>query len=368
MTTYCSSSSSPATRSVRGEPAPAHRRTPHRLTALLAAATVATASGCGGGITEVAPGAHMELILRGLRPLDAATEGSYEAWITDASGVVVSAGRFVIPVTGSPRSSRVQITIPVAHAARLSITVEPPGDADARPSPSTLLAGDIADGHAALSILGSVTDGRPLQTDPGHHSLFTSSNNVELGYPSYENSGLWLFSISTRVNKHGTREVKLTPLTRGWTYEGWLVRRPGTAEEVWLPYGKFTPDRESLLTSRDNTGSGVFSGDADFLNGGVEDVPGDEWTTTRVSKQLGLTVPGGLTLPLALDSVDATGAAVWYHVITIEPVADEDEPLLTDRPFLLRPYRNPIGPGGPGVPREIVYQANDPGGDARVVP
>jgi hypothetical protein len=339
--------------------------------ALVAASALLAIAGCGGegGPTAVTAGSHLDVTFHGLRPLDAATEGSYEAWLTDQSGSVVSAGRFVLPAPDASGASRVRLSVPSDGATRLTITVEPPNDHDAVPSRSELMAGTFSHGSAALSILGSVTDGRPLETDPGHHSLFTSSNNVELGYPSFENSGLWLFSISVLVNKHGTREVKVTPLQRGWTYEGWIVRRLGTPEEVWLPYGKFVPDRFGLLTSRDNEGSGVFSGDADYVNGGVEDVPGSEWTTTRVSSQLGLTVPGGLTLPLALDEVDpATGSAVWTHVITIEPIADEEEPLLTDRPFLLQPYRNPIGAGGPGVPREILYQHNDPRGDARVAP
>jgi hypothetical protein len=341
--------------------------------AYLALATIATLpvfAGCGAAEpTAIGAGSHLDVTFHGLRPLDAATEGSYEAWLTDETGTVTSAGRFVLPVSDATGASSVRLTVASGGVTRLAVTVEPPGDNDVVPSRSELMAGSFSHGAAALSILGSVTDGRPLETDPGHHSLFTSSNNVELGYPSFENSGLWLFSISVLVNKHGTREVKVTPLQRGWTYEGWIVRKPGTPDEVWLPYGKFVPDQLGLLTSRDNEGSGVFSGDADYVNGGVEDVPGGEWTTTRVSNQLGLSVPGGLTLPLALDAVDSTTSeAVWYHVISIEPIADEDEPMLTDRPFLLRPYRNPIGAGGPGVPRLIVYQHNDPYGDARVVP
>ena len=74
-------------------------------------------------------------------------------------------------------------------------------------------------------------------------------------------------------------------------------------------------------------------------------------------------------LPLALDAVDsATGEAVWHHVITIEPSFDYDGPLLTDRPFTLRPYRNAIGAGGPGLPREILYQNNDPSAEVKPIP
>ncbi len=334
--------------------------------AAVALAVVAALAACGGsGPTTPSANSRIRLTTHGLRPLDPRTEGSYELWATSAQGTR-SLGRFVLPAPDATGTATLELPLG-GDASRLSITVEPPGDTDDRPSPSVLLAGPLERGSATLTLENAVTDGRPLERDPGHHSLFTSSNNVELGYPSFENAGLWLFSISTLINKHGTREVKLTPLSAGWIYEGWIVHEPGTPREIWVPYGKFRPDPLGLLTSRDNTGSGLFSGDADFRNGGVEDVPGDEWTTTRVASQLGVALPPGLSVPLALDSVDAAGKAVWYHAITIEPIADEDEPLMTDRPFLLQPYRNPIGAGGPGVPRRIDYQGNDPRAEVQIV-
>lgn len=328
---------------------------------LLGAALV----GCDDGPTAVDAGTELELTVHGLRPLNPATEGRYELWAINSGGAATSAGRFDV---GTGSETRVSFTLPIGDASTLRVTVEPPGDTDEEPSEQVLLAGALRGGAANLTILGAVTDGRPLERDPGHHSLFTTSNNVAEGYPSMENAGLWLFSISSTVNKHQSREVKLTPLRRSWFYEGWIVRHLGRSDEVWIPYGKFRPDQLGLLTSRDNTGSGFFSGDADYVNGGVEDAPGDEWTTTRVAAQLGLEVPGDLSLPLALDSVDAvTGVAEWYHVITIEPGFDEFEPPLTDQPFLLRPYRNPVGAGPPGDPREILYQDNDPSGEVRPV-
>ncbi|HKJ92832.1 MAG TPA: anti-sigma factor [Longimicrobiales bacterium] len=306
-----------------------------------------------------AMGTPMELELTGLRPLDHATEGTYELWVEGADGTPVSAGRFELHDDGGPET--VPFRMPVDGAARIALTLEPPGDTDALPSEYEMMAGRFDGSTSTLSIEGSITDGRPLEPYPGHHSLFTSSNNVAEGYPSEENAGIWMFSIYVNVNKHKSREVKLTPLERAWTYEGWVVFKQGTPDEVWVPYGKFRPDLYGLLTSRDNTGSGPFSGDEDYVNGGVEDVPGDEWTTNIFD----LPVPGGLQLPFALDSVDAAGNAIWHHVITIEPAFDEGEPLLSDRPFLLQPYENPIGRGRPSDPREILYQDNDPKGTAR---
>jgi hypothetical protein len=325
-------------------------------------------AGCSSAPTSLDSGARMQLSITGLAPLDP-SQGSYALWVYDANGQPTEVEALNLTAAGGDGDVRVPFDLPVANPSRVTITVEPPGDSDAEPSSSVILAGAFSGGSAHLSIEGSVTDGRPLEHDPGHHSLFTTSNNVELGYPSYENAGLWLFSVSVEINKHKTREVKLTPLRPGWTYEGWIVYRQGTPQELWIPYGKFRPDLDGLLTSRDNTGSGVFSGDADYVNAGVEDVPGNEWTTTRVADHLGLHMPGNMPLPLALDAVDsATGEAVWHHVITIEPAFDYDEPLLTDKPFTLRPYRNAVGKGGAGVPREILYQNNDPSAEVSPTP
>jgi hypothetical protein len=333
-----------------------------------AALTLFCIASCSGAPTSLDSGTHMQLTMTGLAPLDP-SEGTYALWVYDASDEPTAVEALHLDAASADDGASIPFDLPIANPSRIAITVEPPGDSDARPSTSVILAGPFSGGRAHLTVEGSVTDGRPLEHDPGHHSLFTTSNNVELGYPSYENAGLWLFSVSVEINKHKTREVKLTPLRPGWTYEGWIVYRQGTPQELWIPYGKFRPDLDGLLTSRDNTGSGVFSGDADYVNAGVEDVPGNEWTTTRVADQLGLHMPGNLPLPLALDAVDSvTGEAVWHHVITIEPSFDYDEPLLTDRPFALRPYRNAIGKGGAGLPREILYQNNDPSAEVSRIP
>ncbi|HET9984632.1 MAG TPA: hypothetical protein VFQ38_13640 [Longimicrobiales bacterium] len=324
------------------------------LAALLATAPLA----CGGDSRIPGPGASLELQLHELAPLDPATEGTYAAWGYDAAGAPHALGTFVLPADG-----RVRLPLPQLELRRIAITVQPPGDAAAAPSPQELMSGELHGGTARLRIEGSVTAaGLPLAEHPGAHSLFTTSNNFRDGYPSAENSGLWFFRIDPQNNPHGTREVRLTPLQRGWTYEGWIVHGWGKPDAIWISFGKFRPDQEQLLTSRDNTGSGPFSGDADFRNGGVEDVPGDEWTTNP----LGLPLPPGVVLPIQLDSVDARGEAAWSMVITIEPASDEAEPLRSEHPFVLRPYRDPIGAGPPWQPRIIQFLDNTPTAEARI--
>lgn len=323
-------------------------------TTTLACALLIACAACDDDAAGPAANEALVLEVDGLPALDASTQNAYALWI-EADGGVHRAATF----NGGAGVTTVPFELPTARPARAFVTLEP--SAGDTPSSFVLLGGSFQGARAELRLEGSLTNGQPLEQQPGAHSLFTSSNNVALGYPSYENAGLWLFNIFPSQNAHGTREVKLTPLRAAWTYEGWIVLHHGADDAVWISYGKYRPDEHGLLTSRDNTGSGPFSGDVDFVNGGIEDVPGDEWTTNLFD----LPVPGGLTLPLVLDAVDHDGAAVWTHVITVEPSFDESEPLGAERPFI-PVYANPIGAGGPQVPRRILPVAGVPVG--RIAP
>jgi hypothetical protein len=305
-------------------------------------------------------GTTVEITFERLDALPAA-DGVFEVWVHDGVDTVWVGA---LP-SGTGPLGPYRFDMPMEGVRGVMVTVEPPGASDGRPSRSVLLHGPFDGATATLTIEGAVTDGRPLQAEPGAHSLFTTSNNVEMGYPSFENAGLWLFSVAPSRNRHATREVKLTPLGAGWTYEGWIVRQTDPA--IWLSYGKFRPDELSLLTSRDDSGAGPFSGDEDYRNAGVEDVPGEEWTTDRIAAQLGIAVPADLELPLALDAEDVSGNAVWHHVITIEPAFDEVEAPVQGRPFVVRPYENAIGAGGPGEPRVIGLARPAPLAGVRVV-
>lgn len=318
------------------------------------AALMASATGCSDSPTAPALGDVLEFTLEGMDAVPA-TAGHLHLWLF-RGGDTVPAG--VIPAGSGPMEP-FRFESPLDRPQGVVVTLEGSGVTVSRPGISRLMAGTFKGPRATLSIEGAVTDGRPLQEFPGAHSLFTTSNNSE-GYPSAENAGLWLFTLTPSQNVHGTREVKVTPLQPGWTYEGWIVWQ-GEAE-VWISYGKYRPDEFGLLSSRDDTGTGPFSGAEDFRNAGVEDVPGEEWTSTGIADQLGITLPGGFSVPLAVDSVDAEGSALWHHVITVEPAADLVEGPLEGEPFPFHAYRNPIGPEGPGVPRTIVRISAGPVG------
>ena len=308
------------------------------------------AAGCGGDPTaSVSAGATLALSVTGLSSLDATTDGRYEAWVLDRAGTSYSLG------TVDPRSgSSLAFSNPVADPATFLITYEPRGDTDAGPSSHRLLAGPIRGGRAQLSVQGAVTaSDLPLRERPGQFTMFSPSDNFRNGYPSHEESGIWLFNMAPRETQQGDMWVRLTQLQEGWVYEGWMVRDIDTPNAVWLSYGKFLPDASGTVNTRDDTGWGEFSGVTDFLKG-EEEFPGDDW----ISNPLGYQVPGGLSLPLNLREKSTTGAGRWTHLITIEPSSDRGEPVTTPRPFTIRPYRDPFGDGAPGTARTITFRAD----------
>lgn len=316
---------------------------------------------CGDDPAGPAEGERFEMAFDRLGRLPA-EQGAYTVWVHDDRDTV-SVG--AVPA-GLPDEAvgEFGFTMPLSAARGVFVSVEPPTDPSPDPSPTRLLAGRFEGRSATLAFDGVATLGRPLEPDPGAHSLFTTSNNSE-GYPSAENAGLWLFTLTPSRNVHGTREVKVSPLAAGWTYEGWLVWQG--PPRIWISYGKFRPDETGLLTSRDDTGTGPFAGAEDFRNAGVEDVPGEEWTSDDVAAGLGIAFPGEFELPLAIDALDAGGRALWHHVISIEPAADLTEGPLEGTPFPVRPYENPVGAGGPGLPRTIELVREPPSATVRRV-
>jgi len=306
---------------------------------------------CSGGVTT--PGAaastSITFTFAALRTLDPATEGAYEAWAKASGGDYRSLGRFVY----GP-SVTLPLTQPLDDGTELLISVERPGDADAIPSTQKLLRGTLRGGAADLTVVGAVTQGTlQLRTRPGQFTMFSPSDNALNGYPSHEESGVWLFNMRPELTDQNDMWVRLTQLSTGWTYEGWMVRDIGTPNAIWLSYGKFTPDYTGTVNTRDDTGWGPFSGVVDFRTDGEEEFPGDDW----ISNPLNFAVPSALTLPLNLRETDTAGAFRWTHVITVEPAWNRGEPIGSEHPFFVRPYEDEFGGGAPGTPRTITFRS-----------
>jgi hypothetical protein len=241
--------------------------------AALCVALVAFLASCDAGDATapgVGAGTPLALTTAGLPALDAAREGAYEAWVIDGAGRAHSAGRVV------PTSGGIHLESPADDGRAFLVTVEPPGDTDDQPSAYLLLRGEFRGGRAELTVVDAITRGEPLKETPGTFTMFTPSDNHTAPYPSHEEAGVWLFNVLPRETPQNDMWVRLARLHPGWTYEGWMVRDLGTANEIWLSYGKFVPDATGALSEKDDTGWGPFSGVIDFRTAGVEEFPGDD--------------------------------------------------------------------------------------------
>ena len=312
-----------------------------------ALAALALIAACGGGSDGLTtPSGPGQLVLvTSLPALDVARDGRYEAWAIDAAGSFHSLGRFTAGGT-------ITVASPVAGVVGVAVTLEPPADADALPSEQVLLRGTLLGNRVELRYEGAITQNDlPLRDAPGQFTMFSPSDNDSLGYPSNEESGVWLFNMAPGQTAQKDYYDRATQLQRGWTYEGWMVRDLGQASSIWLSYGKFLPDWTGALNQPDDTGWGPFSGVVDFQRARLEDFPGDDW----ISNPLHLPWRPELTLPLNLREKNAQGQLRWTHVITIEPATDRGEAITTERPFFLRPYVDPFGDLAPGVARTITF-------------
>jgi hypothetical protein len=325
-----------------------------RRTAWLAALLAGAACGGGDAATPAGPGggsaASLLLTVSGLVALDPLTQGRYEAWALDAQGRATSLG---VLAPGEGGGATLRVPFPSSAPAALAVTVQGVGDAPGVPSAQRVLRGEWRGSRSTLGVEDAITrGGQPLKQVPGQFTMFSPSDNYLNGYPSFEECGVWLFNIAPRQTPQNDQWVRLTPLTPGWTYEGWMVRDQGSPDAIWLSYGKFVPDQSGAVAERDDTGWGPFSGVEDFATAGEEEYPGDDW----FSNPLDFPFPSVLALPLDLREKDAQGRGRWTHVITVEPMTDKGEAIGSERPFAVRPYADGFGDAAPGSPRTITFR------------
>lgn len=239
----------------------------------------------------------VSLAFAGLPALGA--DAVYEGWAI-VNDDPLSTGRFIVDEAGLVVD---EAGAPIDHfavdaegAAAFVLTIEPKVDEDPAPSATHLLAGDIVDGVANLSISHPAA----LGTD-----FSAAAGSVEIAVPTArdlagaETAGAWFFS-------DGEGSLTLPELPEGWAYEGWIV-----FDGQPVSTGRFTDTN----AADDFNG---FSGD-----GSGPATPGEDFIRNA---------PEGLEFPRSVAGTTA--------VISVEPDAD-DSPL----PFTLKPLVGEIPTG-----------------------
>jgi len=317
---------------------------------------------CDSGDELTQPQPRLTLRLLELPAYDTTVVGPFAVWVLEGNSSPVLLGRF--EATGAPLDLAFELDRPQPDG--VMVTLEPPRRTTSSPSQQRIMGGAFASDLAGLSVVGFLTPNLNLETVPGAHRLGTFEEVAGRGRLSSSDAGLWLTDPRGTI-ADGTAYLSLTPLTPGWIYEGWVVRDWHSASEVWLSYGKFSPDSLRQVRSRDDTGPGPFSGSADYVEVWPQDVvvPGDDW----LSNPMDLVLPTGVTLPLDLNGCEACGEpSRWTHLISVEPSTDQGEAPWEAEPFFIRPYANPIGEGRSEEPRAVLIRSQSlPRGEARIV-
>ncbi len=259
-----------------------------------------------------------ELTFDGLEPLG---EGFvYEGWVV-IDDAPVSTGRFTIEADGSQLFHSESLVDDVSGGSAFILTIEPAVGDDPAPADAHVLAGDLVDGSADLTVAHPAALGDDFSTAGGQFVLATptsASTDDEL-------SGVWFITLNPT-----SAGLELPELPAGWVYEGWAVidGQPVTT-------GRFTDpgaaDDFNGFSGTDATGPAY---------------PGEDFI---------MNAPDGLTFP-----TDLTGTTV---VISIEP-EDDDSPA----PFAFKPLLAEV-PAGIGDHEGIELGAGPafPTGTATVV-
>lgn len=250
--------------------------------------------------TTAPPGPSLQLAFSNLPPLSGGA--AYEGWLI-VNDEPISTGRFDISpesgiedIDGNPTNA-FAIEIDPAAVSAVVISIEPENDTDPAPSATHILAGDVVDGVAELSIGHDSALGTNFVGATGEFVLATPTDGDRV---NDEFSGVWFL-----VFPGPTAGLDLPVLPEGWTYEGWTV-----IDGTPVTTGTFR--------------SAVGSDDAAPYSGTVRTpgFPGEDFL---------FNAPAGLTFPL-----DLSGSTV---VVSVEPVPDFDA-----APFGVNPLAGAIPP------------------------
>ncbi len=232
--------------------------------------------------------ASFSLNIEGLEDLGA--DHTYEGWII-VDGNAITTGTFTVDANGSLSKTSFDVDADdLAAATTFVLTIEPSPDSDPAPSDIHILAGDIANDAANLTVDHGAALGSDFTNSTGTYILATPTD----GMNNNENSGVWWLDPTAGPGAG----LELPTLPAGWKYEGWAV-----IEGQPVSTGTF-------LSASGEDAAAPFSGTM-----GGPPFPGEDFVDNA---------PDGLSFP-----TDLAGATV---VISIEPSPDN-----SPNPFLLKP-------------------------------
>lgn len=234
----------------------------------------------------------------------------YEGWIL-VDGSPVTTGRFTSN-TSDTQSASVE---DIEAATKYILTIEPAVGDDPAPASTHVLAGDIINSSATLTI----ADGAALGTD-----FTNSTGSFIIAAPSATaeefDQGIWWLMPPTPV-----AGLSLPVLPEGWTYEGWVAGPDGPVST-----GTFTD-----VSAADSDGAGPTAGPNNTPN-----YPGQDF----------------ITPPLSLIGMAA--------VISVEPVPDNSPAPFGIKPLIDMDIEN-VGAGGSQDMANVIAE-NQPSGTLNI--
>lgn len=229
----------------------------------------------------------------------------YEGWII-VDDAPVTTGRF----TSDSMDLNFEVTASDAAAATAFVlTIEPAVGDDPGPSDVHVVAGDLVDGEAMLSIDHPAALDASFGDAEGSFILNTpSSGDTDDDFAQ----GIWWLDPTMGPGP----SLELPPLAKGWVYEGWVVFESGPVST-----GRFTS-----MSGADSDGAGPTAGPDS-----APPFPGQDYIDPA-QNLVGLTA-----------------------VISVEPNPDN-----SPMPFDLKPLVGPIEDEGIGVAQSMM---NNSGGE-----
>jgi hypothetical protein len=256
--------------------------------------------------------ANLQLDLTGLD--DLGSGWVYEGWLI-VNGAPVSTGTFTVNSNGVLSENYFPTEVESIDAiSAFVLTIEPDPDPDPSPSSVHLLAGDLVNHRARLTIGHPAAIGTDFSTAMGGYILAAPSSG---GAASYTN-GIWWLDPDAGPGP----TLDLPDLPAGWIYEGWVAGSDGPVST-----GRF-----ASVTGADSDGAGPDSGPE-----ATPGFPGQDFVDPAVD----LTSGYAAVITVEPEPDNAPGPFTPLKPL-IDPVID-DVGALTIQPMHLNPAPSPSG-------------------------